>query len=250
MENKTRILLWDIETSHMIVASFGLWNQNISPNHIIKDWTIFCGAWKFLGEDKVYSASVADMPEEEVVRLLRNAVSEADLIIGHNADKFDIKKLRTRMIHYGMLPESPTTSLDTLKVCKSEFGFSSNRLDYVCKFLGLEGKTATSEGLWLAALAGGEAAVRDMVAYNENDVTILEAAYLKLRPYIKNHPHVGRLMQKDRGSCNKCGYENLQIGASPRATKTRIYDRLYCPKCGGWQIGNVIKEMPRESLHG
>lgn len=242
MTRSPRIMFWDIETSHMLVATFGLWNQNISHHNIIQDWKMFCGAWKYLGEDKVYSVSINEMTEREAVRALGVAISQADLIIGHNSDKFDIKKLRTRMLYHDLGPPSPTPSVDTYKVCKKEFGFSSNRLDYVCKFLGLEGKTATPEGLWLAALAGGEAAIDTMRKYNENDVVILEQAYLKLRPYISNHPHIGQLMRKDRGSCDKCGYDNLHIGASPRATKSRLYERLYCPRCGGWQIGKTIKE--------
>ena len=40
-----------------------------------------------------------------------------------------------------MIPPMPYKTIDTLKVARKEFAFSSNKQDYITKFLGLEEKS-------------------------------------------------------------------------------------------------------------
>jgi DNA-directed RNA polymerase subunit RPC12/RpoP len=46
-----------------------------------------------------------------------------------------------------------------------------------------------------------------MLNYNKHDVIGLEQLYLKLRPYIKNHPNLGVLLDED--VCPNCGSYDL-----------------------------------------
>lgn len=105
----------------------------------------------------------------------------------HNS--FDQKKAQTRFLRYGLPIPDYFKTIDTLKIAKKYFRISSNKLDYVCKFVGLEGKIQTGGiDLWDKCEAGDEASLKKMSKYCDNDVRILEKLFLKLMPYIKNLP--------------------------------------------------------------
>ena len=57
-KKQSRIIIWDIETSEMIVKSWGLWNQNHSHKSIVKDWNIIWISWEVLGKKKVHTLSL------------------------------------------------------------------------------------------------------------------------------------------------------------------------------------------------
>lgn len=236
---KPKILLWDIETSLMRVACFDLYPDRISHKHILDDWHIICGAWKWLGEKRVHTAICQPGGNDrEAVQKLRDAVAEAHMVIGHNHDRFDLKKLRTRMVAHEIDPFPKALSIDTLKIAKREFGFTSNRLDYIGQFLGLGGKIDTSgEGLWLKVLQGDRQALRDMVRYNKRDVTLLEDVYLKLRPYDQHHPNLNVIRQSEK-ACKHCNADETMLQRRGWAyTKTMRYPRYQCTACGGWSQG-------------
>lgn len=239
-----RILFYDIETSPMLMAGFEIWNTNIPTSNIINDWTIFSAAWGWLGEEKIHSASTATMTEVGVVTKLVDAINAADIIVAHNGDKFDIKKLRTRVIMLGLPVLPAVVAIDTLKVVKKHFKFTSNRLDYVAKALGLEGKSETSSGLWMRALAGDKEALTEMEEYNRQDVVVLRELYLKLLPYIDNHPSVARLHEVSKlGGCPCCGSVSVHRH-DKKVTRKHLYQRHKCQDCGHIFNGAIIKELP------
>lgn len=243
-----KILTFDIETSHMVAATFGLWKADIPYDHIIHDWRIFSAAWKWLGNDTVYSASQAEYTEEEVIHALTSAIQQADIVVGHNIDRFDLKKLNTRVFLCDRPPFFLPTSVDTYKVAKKEFAFSSNRLDYIAKALGVGGKTSTPTGLWLKALFGDKEAFTIMEEYNRNDVVINEKVYLKMRPFIRNHPDVSQLtLNGERLGCPSCGSEKIiKYGTYKEKhggalKQKRRYQRHQCTSCRRLFLGAMLK---------
>lgn len=237
-----KVLLYDLETSPMILAGFEIYDATIPVDHILQDWTIFSAAWKYLGEDKIYSVSQATHTEEEVVQAIASAVDAADIIIAHNGDKFDIKKLRARIITLGLPPLGEVCAIDTLKVVKKHFKFTSNRLDYVARILGLPTKMGTSPGLWIRCLKGDKEALSEMEQYNQQDVLVLEEVYNKLRPYINNHPSIARLLDRaSKGGCPVCGSLATHKRDTRLASK-RLYQRYSCQECGHCFKGEVLKE--------
>lgn len=236
------ILLWDLETSLMEAATFTLYPERIGHQNILKDWYIISGAWKFLGKPKIYAVSALDDPKRfkkdhrddyHIVKTIRDVLEVVDVIIGHNQDKFDIKKFNARLIVHGLDPlPKMIHSVDTLKEVRKIAAFSSNRLDYLAKFLFGEGKIQTSEGLWLRALRGDEDAIREMVKYDKGDVKILEMLYLRLLPYMKSHPHVGAIGGKDKNlSCPHCGSTDM-ISKRTRCTASGHYRlQKQCSSC-------------------
>lgn len=231
-----RILFYDIETTHNIVAVFALYGEDyINPDNLLQERYIISAAWKWAGEKKVSSVATTDdrrrytkNPHDDyhVVKTLYDAVASADVIVAHNGDKFDLRYLATRALAHGLPPLPPVQSIDTLKVAKARFKFNSNRLTYLGKFLGLGEKLDTSKGLWLRVLRGEAAAVKEMVAYNKQDVLLLEAVFNKLKPYVK-------IRLECDGSCPRCGSERLQSRGVYR-TAAKEYQRFRCQDCGGW----------------
>jgi hypothetical protein len=235
-----RTILWDIETSQNVVAVFSLKNQDwINAENILQERYVISASWKVLGESKVYAVSVLDDPkrfkanphdDQHVLETLHGVLSEADIIVAHNGDQYDIKFTEGRMLIKGLPPLPPLSKIDTLKAAKDRFLFNANNLDYLGQMLGVGRKTSTPKGLWLKALAGDRAAIKTMVAYNKQDVLLLEKVFLKLRPYMANH--VNRELFGDTG-CPRCGSHQTQRRGFHRSV-TQIYQKFWCRGCGGW----------------
>lgn len=234
-----RILFYDIETTHNVVASFQLRDEYTPHTNILQERYIVCACWQWLGEQQVHSVSVLDDPklyakdphnDKHVVTVLHKLLGEADVIVAHNGDRFDRKYIETRALVHGLPPIPPVTSIDTYKVAKHRFMFNSNRLDYLGKFLGFGGKKSTPPGLWLDVLRGDEKAVKVMVDYNKRDVTLLKNIFLKLRPYMDNY--LNRELLGKTG-CPRCGSKKVQSRGVHKAI-TKTYQRYQCQSCSGW----------------
>jgi DNA polymerase elongation subunit (family B) len=158
VNSKNKVLLYDIETSLQTVTVFGLGNNDwIHPDSIVTERHLISISWKWLANPKVYSVSLLDDPkrfkrdhhdDRHVVTVFHRVLSEADVIVGHNSDRFDLPYLKTRMLYHGLAPLPPITALDTYKIAKSVFAFNSNKLDYIGKYLKVGKKISTTPGLW------------------------------------------------------------------------------------------------------
>lgn len=243
-----RILLLDIETAPSIGLYFDLWKEgNIVKK--LQDWYILSFACKWLGESKVYSVGLNDFRsyaknrenDEFLCISLAGIMSEADIIIAHNGDGFDIPKINARLIKHGIKPPTPYKTIDTLKVAKRYFNFESNRLNELGVYLGVGEKLSTGGiNLWKSCMDGDKKAWTMMKKYNAQDVLLLESVYLALRPWMTNHPNV-RVYIEGEG-CPVCGNEHLQARGFS-ITQTGRKQRYQCvgtkkePGCGAWSHG-------------
>lgn len=190
---KPKIVLLDIETSPIQALVWGKWEQNISDDQIEHDWFVFCWSAKELGNHRVNSHHLTSHEaktgnDKRIIKEMWKVLDEADIVIAHNGDKFDIKRINTRFLIHGIKYPSPYESIDTLKIVHKEFGLTSNKLDYICRVLGLSGKVETGQQLWNACLKGDIKSLKKMSRYCANDVKILESVYLKLTPYMRSNP--------------------------------------------------------------
>lgn len=230
-----KILFVDTETSLMTVRTFSMFAEITNHDMIIKDWHIICACWKWQGDRKVHNASTLEGERELLVKL-REALINADLVVGHNLDSFDIKKINARLIYHELPPIPKLNTFDTLKAIRKVAKISSNRLDYLAKYLGLDGKTKTPSNLWPMATDGDEKAIRAMVKYCANDVRVLEDVYHALLPYFTSHPNLNTLRESEVPICPLCESEHLQ----PRGfsiTNTGKYQRYQCLTCNKWSRG-------------
>jgi hypothetical protein len=168
--------------------------------------------------------------DSKVVGGIWDLINQADIVIAHNGDKFDLKKLNTRFHMNGYLPPSPYQSIDTLKVAKRSFAFSSNRLDYLGKIMTNKGKIDTNFKLWTDCLKGDKKALKEMLQYNEEDVRLLEEVYVELRPWIKSHPNVG--IYVDGEACPSCGSDDIVPNGGYYTTMVNQYESFRCNGCG------------------
>lgn len=241
-----KILIWDIETWPIVATTWDLWPRNgLDHKNILSDWGIICAAWKWLGEKKVQASAISPTQPDndfEVVFNLHAVLSEADVIVAHNGDEFDLKKFNSRAVKHGLPPIPPIKTIDTLKVAKKYFAFTSNRLDYLGRFLGVGRKIPTHFGMWLAIMKGDKDALAKMVKYNKQDVLLLEDVYLKLRPYMTDHPNEN--LSHNHESCPVCGSKKF-MKQGVKYTRQGAKQRYQCTSamCGAWFTGAVVKRV-------
>ena len=237
-ENNTgaKILLLDIETTPILAFVWGLWDQNINLQGIEQDWHLisWSARWLFDGttySDVLFPEEAKQHNDERICASMWNLLDQADITVTHNGNGFDLKRLNTRFLANKMVPPTPYQSIDTLVVAKNTFGFTSNKLDYINEYLGLPKKVGTSFDLWRGCYYGDKESLSKMQEYNKGDVEILEDLYLRLRPYIKNHPNLNLWSSENVSVCPNCGSKNLNWNHT-YYTYTGYYKGFRCLDCG------------------
>ena len=257
INTSARVLILDIETAPIRAYVWGIWQQNVGLPQIQSDW--FCLTWaaKWLFEDKVYSGKlkpkeVLEQNDKRIIEGIWKLINDADIVIAHNGEKFDIPKLNTRFILNGLKPPLPYQQIDTLKHIRRQFGFTSNKLDYVNKLLNLERKKETNFELWENCMKGNANALSEMEEYNVQDVRILEETYLQIRAWIKPHPNMGLfILDESEHRCPNCGSNELTEQGKCYNTSANIYELMRCGNCGASsrkRIGSANIKQKRHLL--
>lgn len=242
-QKKPNILFWDIETSLMKAYTFSLWPERISIDDVISDWRILCICYAWNDEPPQEITGT----EKEIVRKFSKILNEADISVYHNGDKFDLKRLRSKIVEYG-LPSikqfNSANTVDTYKVVKKECNFSSNKLDFIARnVMKIGSKIVTNKKLWIDATEGCEDALARMVTYCKRDVVVLRNVYKRLRPYITNHPNMNHYSNGD-SVCTNCGSSHIQKRGF-RLTRVGRYQAYQCLDCTGYfQSGKNLQTTP------
>lgn len=225
-----KVLSYDIETSYNIVKAWRAgYNLVITHKDIIKERGIICISYKWLGEKVQNLTWDKNQCDKKMIEKFIKVLKEADIIVAHNGDKFDIKWIRGRAIKHGISMSPDILAIDTCKEARKLFNLNSNKLDYIANYLGVGGKIQTG-GLQLwddIILNKDPKALKKMVKYCDNDVVILEKVYKKMIPYMKSKTTVS----ENRRACPECGsrmnldkYRVLASGAKQV--------QLNCTNCG------------------
>jgi DNA polymerase elongation subunit (family B) len=232
-----KVVLFDIENAPSLGWFYDLWKEgNIVGTEAEQYFLSF--AYKRLGERKVHSFALPDFKgykpgsedDEQLVRALWKIFDEADILIAHNGDAFDVKKANARFAYYNLKPPSPYKTVDTLKVARRYFKFTSNKLDELANYLGYGRKLAhTGFHLWKGCMTGDPKSWKHMVAYNKQDVVLLEKIYKHFLPWMTNHPSfIDKLTD-----CPNCNSTHLQRRGEG-FNKLGKYQRVQCMDCGAW----------------
>lgn len=241
-----KILIIDIETAPIVGYLWGLHDQNISLDQIISPSYMLSYSAKWLDKSGIIFDSIFNHKEEfkkdpkneeSIAKTAWVLMNEADIIIAHNGDGFDIKWLNTIFLKHGLKPVSPFKTIDTLKIARSHFKFPSNKLDYIAQALGV-GSKLRHEGfkLWDKCIRGDEQAWKKMEQYNKRDVFILEKVYKKLRPFIKNHPNLALYNEEENPTCPNCNGKKFNKRGFAYTAVSK-YHRYVCCNCGKWVRG-------------
>jgi hypothetical protein len=245
-ERKAKILIYDLEITPTLGYTYGLWDTRVIK--VIKNPYLMCFSYRWYGEKKTYNFALPDFdtykvdPENDylMVKELHKLFDEADIVVAHNAAKFDNRVATAYFMQHGLKPPSPYKTVDTLQAARRFAKFGSNSLNSLGEMFNIGTKTEISHGdLWYKCLQGDKKAWRDMVLYNNQDVDVLYNLYEKLLPYISNHPNIARLENRPE-ACPKCGESETADGNSVmqsrgyRVTNVGKYRRYQCQACGGW----------------
>lgn len=229
-----RILLLDLECAPTTAYVWGRWDQTVSQKQVVEEGYLLTYSAKWLGENTILSNRIKTKGDDsELVLELAELMDQADVLVAHNAKKFDIPLIKTRMLELGLTPNLPAKVVDTLKIAKAEFKFPSNSLDNIAAYLGLSRKVEHSGfELWKRCMNMEDAAFDEMLEYNIQDVLVLEQVYLKLRAWHKTHPNLSIYHEDNEPRCVCCGSDDLVKVNKKYKTQTSSYDILVCGDCG------------------
>lgn len=238
---KRRRLFFDIETSPNIGLFWEAgYKKNIDYSNIIKERAIICICYKW-EDDKEVGAVHWDAKQCDKTMLTKfiKVANQADELIGHNGDRFDLAWIRTRCLFHriGMFPKY--TTIDTLKVARSSFKFNSNKLNYIADYLGIGQKIKTEFGMWKdIVLHKDKKAMDKMIAYCKKDVILLEKVFKELNNHIPAKTHYGVIFGDDRGTCPECGSDDI-VRQVRRVTATGVRKIIYkCNTCHKYHTKN------------
>ena len=228
------LLMLDIETAPHKVLCWGLWDQNIAINQIEESGYTLCWAAKWYGRKPILLGTKQHSLAMHMLKDIHCLIDKADAVVHYNGTKFDMPTLNQEFVKWGFRPPSPYKQIDLLRVVRKQFRFASNKMDYVAQHLGL-GRKLPHKGmdLWVACMAGDEAAWRTMERYNKRDVILLEKLYKRLLPWIEQHPNMALYTDDSRLVCTNCGSRRVQR-EDVQPTLTLVYQRYQCQACGKW----------------
>jgi uncharacterized protein YprB with RNaseH-like and TPR domain len=185
-----RILFFDIETAPITGYTWGTYDQNVIK--VLKDWFVLSYAAKYRDDERYfYMDQRFAKPIEDDFQLLcgiHHLISESDILVSHNGDRFDRRKLNARFIKHGLAPLNHYQSIDTLKIARKHFAFTSNKLADLAKFLDCEIEKSSHAkypgfSMWDECMKGNHEAFAEMESYNKTDVDVLIQVFNKLAPW-------------------------------------------------------------------
>jgi hypothetical protein len=252
-----KVLIFDIETSPLKAYIFAtrLWNTNVNEEQVLSEWFALCWSAKWLFSDEIISDRLTGKEarredDSRIVKSLWKLLNEADIVIAHNGDKFDVPNMNTRFIVNGLPPTAPYQTIDTCSVAKRQFGFSHNNLNALARVFGFKVKIETNFELWKKCVDGDEKALLNMEKYNRRDVEMLEEVYMKIRPWIHSHPNLGLYTESTEPICSNCGSKSITKTDKFYYTMVGKYELFKC-ECGAYirvRMTSLSKEKGRSLL--
>ena len=235
-----KILTADIETLPLQTYNWSLFDEPRTLDRLVKDWAVFSTAGKWLHEKKVQYVDTQHQPggasdDKELLIWLRELLDEADIVVGQNVQKFDMRKIRARMIYHGLKPFREPEIVDTMLMAREVGAFTSNKLEYLSTLTD-EQKSKHSKypgfALWLGILANDPGAWKECRVYNKQDVISTEKLYLLLRPWARKHPNLAHYYADEIRRCPRCGSPNMNAGDVIYRGVSE-YQAYQCGDCGG-----------------
>lgn len=236
--SQQRILFFDIETAPMLAYVWQAKTDYVQPHQITHETYMLSWAAKWAHQKQVKSdvlrpAEAKKQVDTRIVVSLADMLREADVVVGHNLDRFDIPMVNNRLMILEEEPLGPIRTIDTLKLARGAFRLASNRLDYLARQMGVGRKIDTSFDLWRGCYHGEQKALSKMVRYNRQDVRVLEDVYDRMRPYVKGVPRLVDANHRGEHVCPTCGGSDLERRGFYH-TNASVFQRYRCRDCKRW----------------
>lgn len=249
--NKDKGIVIDIETSPTKVLMYG----NIYEPVVVKilDHTqILSMAYRRIGENKTHyigqnsfgSYKKGKLNDKCLLVAISEVLKDADYIVGHNSDNFDIKTIKERIIYHRLSPLPDIPSLDTKKLIKGVTKLPSNKLQHVTEFLKNGGKMPHGGmDMFIGCMAGDEKEWKMNEKYNKQDVDITYKDFIDILPYVKLPNTYSRMNNKDVNCSNPtCKSLNLVLHKKRRRVNGFV-NQYQCNECGRYTTDTrVVKD--------
>lgn len=244
--DRPNVLLLDIETSPLITYTWGLFDQNIALNQIKQEWFILSWSAKWYENEKgdilgphnkmMYMDQRSNkkiVDDKKLLQAMWTLLDKADIVVTQNGRSFDIKKLNAKFILNEFKPYSSIKHIDTLRIARKHFAFTSNKLEYtsnkLCKkYKKLKHKKFPGFEMWQQCLNGNKSAWMEMERYNKYDVLALEELAHELIPW-DNSINFSVYDDKAENVC-KCGSKKF-VRNGYFHTENGKYQRYRCVNC-------------------
>lgn len=232
-----KILVLDIETKPLKAYCWGLFDQNISLDMIIEDWSVMSWAAKWIDNSKIFYQDLSQntdyTKDELIVRGIWELLNECDVVLTQNGKRFDIPKLNAKFVEYKIGPPSPFKHIDTYTI-KKKLGLTSKKLEYTTnkfneQYKKLKHAKFSGMSLWIECLKGNQEAWSEMKEYNIHDVLALEELYVNHLRKFDNTINYG--VYTGNGGCPNCGSDEL-TEKEHGFTKTGAFQVFLCRRCG------------------
>lgn len=230
-----RRLFLDCETSPNISLSWRAGKQWLDASTIVKERAVCVLAWAV--NDGRPQSIVWDEKQNDkrIIEHCAELLSYSDEVVAHNGGRFDLPFLRARCLFHKLPPLPMVKLVDTLRWARSYMGFNSNRLDYIGKFAGLDGKQKVGFEVWRQALMDNDRkALAKLERYCRRDVILLRDVWKQLAIACPTHTHAGVERGGGKWSCPRCGSENVGMNKRRFTAKGTEQQQMQCKACHGY----------------
>lgn len=244
---RVRLLFYDIETAPMLSFHWQPKTEYVAaPMVEADDRFLLCWSAKWSDSTEVITGRVSQkearaQDDTRIVGSLADLMREAPYVVAHNGNRFDYKRVNARLLLNRLAPLGNVQQIDTLNIARQSFDLPYNNLNYLAQKLGFGQKLHTDFELWRRAYYGEVTALKQMEAYNRQDVVLLEHVFHAIAPYAKTLPRLVDAAEWREELCPYCGSKERKRSGFYR-TKVNTCLKFRCD-CGreyrGWQaIGN------------
>ena len=190
---KPNIYIIDIETSPAMALFYGSIYEPVIVK-IVDTMQILSIAIRKHGEKKTKYFAQNELPgykkgklnDKKLLEIISEQLKDADYIIAHNGDQFDIKIIKERAMFHKLPPFPDIPTFDTKKLIKTTSKLPSNKLQHVTEFFNNGGKIQHSGAdLFIGCMNGDEKAWALNKKYNIHDVDITYKDFIAMLPYVK-----------------------------------------------------------------
>ncbi len=132
--------------------------------------------------------------DSEIVADVLEAVGQYDVLIGHNAVRFDIPFLNAKALEHGYEPlPAGQKVIDPVRLSRRFLRLNSNRLDTIARFLKTKNsKTPLDISVWMkAALDGDPDCLEQIVVHCIADCKVLAEVMSRFRGFVRNIDSMG-----------------------------------------------------------
>lgn len=241
---KPKILFYDIETRPLLAYIWRLGEQVVRHHQLSEHgdkYGIICisYAWNDGKPARVIHWGYNEQDSGHVVREFDKIIRQADITIGKNSDRFDVKHINTQRLLHNLppLPEWTEYTDDLEKQLRKYFIFPSQGLDYISKELGLGGKVKMEFQDWVDIVEKkSKKAFVKMCTYNKKDVEDTRTIWNRVKAHIK--PKLNLSVFSGQFCCRNCGSRNLTKAGIKRNGRS-TYQMWFCKGHNGY-AGRVL----------